>query len=92
MSHARLRKKASLYAAYTAAGVWRETHLFLPALLFLTTTAGRAQRFLTALDAALAENRRHYNQHKLAAGAGAVALEPARLLDAACLLDRDGEE
>jgi hypothetical protein len=40
----------------------------------------------------LAENRRHYSQHKLAAGAGAVALEPARLLDGACLVDRDGEE
>lgn len=92
MSHARLRKKANLYAAYTAADVWRERHLFLPALLFLTTTPARAQRFLAALDAALAENRRHYSQHKLAAGAGAVAFEPARLLDSACLVDRDGEE
>ncbi len=92
MSHARLRKKANLYAAYTAAGVWRERHLFLPALLFLTTTPARAQRFLAALHAELAQNRRHYSQYKLAAGAGAVALEPARLLDGACLVDRDGEE
>lgn len=92
MSHARLRKKANLYAAYTAAGVWRERHLFLPALLFLTTTPVRAHRFLVALHAELAQNRRRYSQYKLAAGAGAVALEPARLLDGACLVDRDGEE
>jgi protein involved in plasmid replication-relaxation len=92
MSHARLRKKANLYAAYTAAGVWRERHLFLPALLFLTTTPARAHRFLAALHVELAKNRRHYSQYKLAAGAGAVALEPARLLDGACLVDRDGEE
>jgi Replication-relaxation len=75
MSHARLRKKANLYAAYTAADVWRERHLFL-----------------AALRAELTESRRHYSQYKLAAGAGAVALEPARLLDDACLVDRDGEE
>lgn len=92
MSHARLRKKANLYAAYTAAGVWREAHLFLPALLFLTTTPARAHRFLAALHAELAKNRRHYSQYKLAAGAGAVALEPARLFDGACFVDRDGEE
>lgn len=56
MSHARLRQKADLYAAYTAAGTWREQHLLLPALLFLTTTEIRALRFLETLKHALAES------------------------------------
>jgi hypothetical protein len=92
MSHARLRQKADLYAAYIAADVWQDRHLFLPALLFLTTTDTRAQRFLTALQSALSDNRRSYSRHKLVAGAGALALQPSRLLSAACLVDFDGEE
>jgi hypothetical protein len=92
MSHARLRQKADLYAAYTAADVWQDRHLFLPALLFLTTTDTRARRFLAALQSALAENRRKYSQHKLAASAGALALQPSLLLGAACLVDFDGNE
>jgi|GEM_PF-4547914 len=92
MSHARLRQKADLYAAYTAADVWHDKHLFLPALLFLTTASGRAQRFLAALQSALSNNRRSYSRHTLVAGAGALALEPSRLIGTACLLDFDGEE
>jgi hypothetical protein len=92
MSHARLRQKAELYAAYTAADDWQDRHLFLPALLFLTTTDTRAQRFLTALQSALSDNRRSYSHHKLVAGAGALALQPSLLLSAACLVDFDGEE
>lgn len=49
MSHARLRQKAELYAAYIASDAWQGRHLFLPALLFLTTTDVRAARFLKAL-------------------------------------------
>lgn len=92
MSHTRLRQKANLYAAYTAADVWQDRHLFLPALLFLTTTNTRARRFLAALQSALAENRRSYSQHKLVAGAGALALQPSLLLATACLIDYDGDE
>lgn len=86
MSHARLRQKADLYAAYTAAGTWREQHLFLPALLFLTTTEIRALRFLETLQRALAESqRRGYGRARLVAGAGALALQPERLLSERCL-------
>jgi hypothetical protein len=92
MSHTRLRQKAGLYAAYTAADVWHDRHLFLPALLFLTTTDTRAQRFLTALQSALSDNRQSYSHHKLVAGAGALALKQSPLLDSACLVDFDGEE
>jgi hypothetical protein len=92
MSHTRLRQKAGLYAAYTAADVWHDRHLFLPALLFLTTTDTRARRFLAALRGALAENRGSYSQHKLAVGASALALQPSLLLATACLVDFDGDE
>jgi hypothetical protein len=92
MSHSRLRQKADLYAAYTAADVWHDRHLFLPALLFLTTTDTRARRFLAALRGALAENRGSYSQHKLAVGASALALQPSLLLATACLVDFDGDE
>lgn len=92
MSHTRLRQKADLYAAYTAADFWHDRHLFLPALLFLTTTDTRARRFLGALQSALCDNRRSYSQHKLAAGAGALALQPSLLLGTACLVDFDGKE
>jgi Replication-relaxation len=92
MSHARLRQKADLYAAYTATDVWRDQHLFLPALLFLTTTDMRARRFLVALQGALAHGRLSYSRRMLVAGAGALALDPSRLLVEPCLAHLDGEE
>jgi hypothetical protein len=95
MSHARLRFKAGLYAAYAKSDAWRERHLFLPALLFLTTTVPRASRFLVALERALRDPARRYESPPrvpLAAGAGALAHTPGRLLDEACLADLDGHE
>lgn len=92
MSHTRLRQKADLYAAYVTADVWRERHLYLPALLLLTTSDGRARRFLAALQSALAESRRRYSPYALIAGAGDVALTPSRLLAEPCLAGLDGEE
>jgi len=94
MSHARLRFKAGLYAAYARSGVWREHHLFLPALLFLTTTPARAARFLKALERALQESARSYgvrSRTPLVAAAGALALTPGRLLgEEEYLSDIDG--
>jgi hypothetical protein len=95
MSHARLRFKAGLYAAYAKSDAWRERHLFLPALLFLTTTQPRAARFLAALERALREPARRYESRSrapLVAAAGALARTPGRLLDEACLADLDGQE
>jgi hypothetical protein len=95
MSHARLRFKAGLYAAYAKSDAWRERHLFLPALLFLTTTQPRATRFLAALERALREPTRRYESRSrapLVAAAGALAHTPGRLLDEACLADLDGQE
>lgn len=93
MSNARLRFKAGLYAAYAKSDAWREHHLFLPALLFLTTTPARASRFLEALKRALHESARSYgvrSRTPLVAAAGALALTPDRLLEEACLADLDG--
>ncbi len=95
MSHARLRFKAGLYAAYAKSDAWRERHLFLPALLFLTTTQPRATRFLAALERALREPTRRYESRSrapLVAAAGALARTPGRLLDEACLADLDGHD
>ncbi len=95
MSHARLRFKAGLYAAYAKSDAWREHHLFLPALLFLTTTQPRATRFLAALERALRKPTRRYESPPhapLVAAAGALAHTPGRLLDEACLADLDGQE
>jgi hypothetical protein len=95
MSHTRLRFKAGLYAAYAKSDAWRERHLFLPALLFLTTTPPRATRFLAALERALREPARRYESRSrapLAAAAGALARTPERLLDEACLADFDGHD
>ncbi|MGH2878457.1 MAG: replication-relaxation family protein [Solirubrobacteraceae bacterium] len=93
MSHPRLQAKADLYAAYTAAGAWRERHPFLPALLFLTTTEVRALRFLDALESAFAEiRRRGYGRRSLVAGSGALALQPNRLLTEPCLAGLDGPD
>jgi hypothetical protein len=85
MSHTRLRQKADLYAAYAAADDWQERHLFLPALLFLTTTDTRARRFLVALRSALAHNQRRYSLR-------ALARQPRHLLDGACLASLHGDE
>jgi hypothetical protein len=90
MSHARLRQKAELYAAYVAADAWRGQHLFLPALLFLTTTDARARKFLKALARALAYGPRLSGRRAFVAGAGGLAWEPDRLLGDACLTDLDG--
>lgn len=92
MSHARLRRKADLYAAYTAADDWQDRHLFLPALLFLTTTDTRAQRFLAALQSAIAHSQRPYSRRTLVAGAGALALQPSHLLDGRPLATIEGDE
>jgi hypothetical protein len=96
MSHARLRFKVGLYAAYAKSGVWQEHHLFLPALLFLTTTPPRASRFLKALERALHESARGYGVRSctpLVAAAGALALTPGRLVgEEGSLADIDGRE
>jgi hypothetical protein len=87
MSHRRLRAKADLYAAYDDECAWRERHDYCPALLFLTTTAARAESFLRSLNAALERQRSHRGE-ELAAAAGAAALDPARALRERCLIDR----
>src|SRR6266498_2978562 len=51
MSHARLKTKASGYAAYATQAAWTEVHPFCPCLLFLTTTETRAISFLKTLTA-----------------------------------------
>ena len=75
---------------------WREHHLFLPALLFLTTTPARASRFLKALERALQESARGYSSRSrtsLIAAAGALALTPGRLLgEEVYLSDLDGRD
>jgi hypothetical protein len=90
MSHTRLRQKAELYAAYAASDAWHEQHLFLPALLFLTTTDARATKFLAALARALSYGPREHRRRAFVAGAAGIAWAPHRLLDAACLADLDG--
>lgn len=90
MSHTRLRQKAELYAAYAASDAWRERHLFLPALLFLTITDIRAAKFLSALARALAHGPRRNGRRAFVAGAAGIAWAPGRLLGAQCLVDLDG--
>lgn len=95
MSHARLRFKAGLYAAYARSKVWREHHLFLPALLFLTTTPARASKFVKALQAALQGSARRSGSRSrtaFVAAAGAFALTPGRLLEDESLVGLDGRE
>jgi hypothetical protein len=92
MSHTRLRQKAELYAAYTTAEAWKGRHLFLPALLFLTTSDLRAERFLAALNKALAYGPRSTQRRAFVAGAAGIARAPGRLLSDACLLDLDGND
>jgi hypothetical protein len=90
MSHTRLRQKADLYAAYAASNAWRERHLFLPALLFLTTTDTRAAKFLTALARALSYGPRQRGRRAFVAGAAGIVWAPGRLLGEARLADLDG--
>jgi hypothetical protein len=90
MSHTRLRQKAELYAAYAASEEWRGRHLFLPALLFLTTTDARAAKFVGALGPALSYGPRQHGRRAFVAGASGVAWAPGRLLRDACLADLDG--
>jgi protein involved in plasmid replication-relaxation len=90
MSHTRLRQKAELYAAYTESDAWHGRHLFLPALLFLTTTDIRAGKFLKALARMLAHGPRSKTRRAFTAGAAGVAWAPHQLLDPACLMDLDG--
>ena len=90
MSHTRLRQKADLYAAYAASDAWRGRHLFLPALLFLTTTDARAAKFLSALARALSHGPRQHGRRPFVAGAAGIAWAPGRLLGDACLADLDG--
>jgi hypothetical protein len=90
MSHTRLRQKAELYAAYATSDAWHGRHLFLPALLFLTTTDTRAAKFLKALARALSLGPRSNSRRAFVAGAGGIAWAPHRLLASACLADLDG--
>ena len=90
MSHARLKTKASAYAAYAAHACWTESHPFCPCLLLLTTTETRALAFLKILGAQLDKHgrgnyysRRHYFEW-FAAAACAHAREPERALAEAC--------
>jgi hypothetical protein len=89
MSHTRLRQKAELYAAYVASEAWRERHLFLPALLFLTTTDVRAAKFLGALARALSYGPGRNGRRAFVAGAVGIVWAPDRLLGDACLADLD---
>lgn len=90
MSHARLRQKAELYAAYTEAGAWEGRFRFLPALLFLTTSDVRAGRFLKALGRALSYGRKRRGRREFVAAVGGLAFAPGRLLVGGCLEDLDG--
>jgi hypothetical protein len=89
MSHTRLRQKAELYAAYTKSNAWHGRHLFLPALLFLTTTDTRANKFLGVLARALSLGPRRTGRHAFVAGAAGIAWAPHRLLTEPCLADLD---
>jgi hypothetical protein len=90
MSHTRLRAKAELYAAYAASDAWHGRHLFLPALLFLTTTDTRASKFLGALARALSYGPRRNGRRWFVAGAAGIAWTPSRLLADTCLADLSG--
>lgn len=96
MSHARLRFKAGLYAAYAKAEASQGRHPFLPALLFLTTTPARASSFLKALGQLLSyeprKRRGSPSRRPFVAAAGALAFTPGRLLGEGCLADLDGHE
>ncbi len=90
MSHARLRAKAELYAAYAASDAWRTRHPFLPALLFLTTTDIRAGKFLKALARSLSRGPRSNSRRAFVVGAAGIVWAPHRLLSQPCFADLDG--
>ncbi len=89
MSHTRLRQKAELYAAYATSDAWHARHLFLPALLFLTTTDTRANKFLGTLARALSLGPSRSGRHAFVAAAGGIAWAPHRLPTEPCLADLD---
>ena len=95
MSHARLKTKATGYAAYAAQAAWTERHAFCPCLLVLTTTEPRALAFLKLLNGLLDKHRRYSSSDYgdwgrdgtlawFAAGACAHAREPERTLAEVC--------
>jgi hypothetical protein len=90
MSHARLRAKADLYAAYAASDAWRARHPYLPALLFLTTTDIRASKFLKALARSLSYGPRSNTHRAFVAAAAGIVWAPHRLLSESCFADLDG--
>jgi hypothetical protein len=90
MSHARLRAKAELYAAYAASDAWRTRHPFLPALLFLTTTDIRAGKFLKALARSLSHGPRSNTRRVFVAAAAGIVWAPQRLLSEPYFADLDG--
>jgi Replication-relaxation len=90
MSHARLRAKAELYAAYVASDAWRARHPYLPALLFLTTTDIRAGKFLKALARSLSHGPRSKTRRAFVAAAAGIVWAPHRLLSEPYFEDLDG--
>lgn len=91
MSHARLKTKASGYAAYAAEAAWSESHPFCPCLLFLTTSEPRAVAFLRVLSGLLdKQGRGNYYQRRrgffdwFESAACPHAREPERALAEAC--------
>jgi hypothetical protein len=90
MSHARLRAKADLYAAYAATDAWRTRHPYLPALLFLTTTDIRAGKFLKALARSLSYGPRSKTRRAFIAAAAGIVWTPHHLLSEPYFTDLDG--
>lgn len=91
MSHARLRTKATGYAAYATQAAWTEKHAFCPCLLFLTTTEARAISFLKTLTSLLQRQGggSYYGLRRgsldwFAAAACAHARDPERALSEGC--------
>jgi hypothetical protein len=67
-----------------------EHFLFLPALLFLTTSDSRARKFLKALAHSLSYSPRQDRRRAFVAGAAGIAWAPHRLFAEPCLTDLDG--
>jgi hypothetical protein len=91
MSHTRLKTKASGYAAYATEAAWQDHYEFCPCLLFLTTSEARAVAFLKTLAGLLGGAGRGYGRERwavnvswFAAGACALAHEPARMIGEPC--------
>jgi hypothetical protein len=92
MSHARLKAKAELYAAYAREQAWWGRHYYCPPLLFLTTSRPRGIKFLRALRGALQDKNRTQSTQGLTAAAGAFAFQPLGLLREGALDDLAGNE